>query len=183
MVPSAKQQAPARPAPHGVPAGPPGPFTRLSGAGSHPRRQTHLSGTGGTAARHQSGLPNTTAAYQPSALGWLDDELAGVASYEATAGPRAAEIALAVADGMHAWARHRHLAAGAPCRVKTCNVWWTMSWSQPVPPDMLASGRCILEGGPPISAPAIRCALAGSDRCPGTSRGVLGQHLTHRGPR
>ena len=34
-------------------------------------------------------------------LGLLGDELAGVASYEPTADPRAAEIALAVADGMH----------------------------------------------------------------------------------
>ncbi|HUK70722.1 MAG TPA: GNAT family N-acetyltransferase [Streptosporangiaceae bacterium] len=34
-------------------------------------------------------------------LGLLGDELVGVASYEAAAGPRAAEIALAVADGMH----------------------------------------------------------------------------------
>ncbi len=34
-------------------------------------------------------------------LGLLGDELAGVASYEAPTGPPAAEIALAVADGMH----------------------------------------------------------------------------------
>jgi acyl-CoA synthetase (NDP forming)/GNAT superfamily N-acetyltransferase len=34
-------------------------------------------------------------------LGLLGDELVGVASYEAVNGPRAAEIALAVADGMH----------------------------------------------------------------------------------
>jgi acyl-CoA synthetase (NDP forming)/GNAT superfamily N-acetyltransferase len=34
-------------------------------------------------------------------LGLLGDELVGVASYEAAAGPRTAEIALAVADGMH----------------------------------------------------------------------------------
>ena len=34
-------------------------------------------------------------------LGLLGDELAGVASYELTGGSAAAEVALAVADGMH----------------------------------------------------------------------------------
>ena len=34
-------------------------------------------------------------------LAVLGDELVGVASYEAVNGPQAAEIALAVADGMH----------------------------------------------------------------------------------